>query len=223
MSTRLRFLRVWLIAIGIASLVPVAAVAAPLVALPAHPPGFVVHLPPIGPTPLPPGAIIGPIPYFDGMPNPLDPHHWEIELNNGALGVMMSDVLITVPGGGIAFFGNITLGAGVSAYWDIHYADVPEVGGPWFFTATNPLGGPFGLTVDTSVIEYNFPLVGPGPVGPVFIGGPGLVAPPMFLGPPITFTVVPEPATITMALCGAIAVAGAAYRRRRLRRSEETV
>jgi len=197
---------------------PAFVVAGPLFVLPGGPvhlPGFVVHLPPIGPVPLPPGGVVGPIPYGDGMPNPVDPHHWEIELNNAGPAAFAQDVVITAPVIGVAFAGNIFLAPGSSAYWDIHYPDIPEVGGFWTFLATNPPAGPPGVLIDSSVLEYNFPLVGAGPAGPLFLGpggfGPLLGMPPILIGitPP-----VPEPATITLALCGGVALVGFARRRK---------
>jgi hypothetical protein len=198
------------------ALAPATSIALPLVGNPVatHPPGFVVHLPNVGPVPLPPGGIVGPVPFFDGIPNPLDPHHWEIELNNFGAVPLASDVVIAVPGGGIAFLGNITLVPGGSAYWDIHYPDVPEVG-PYVFFATNSPGGVPTWTIDSSVIEYNFPMAGPPPGGgPIFVGPPGSFVGPALGGPLISIN-IPEPSTLALASVAAVATGFFAARRRR--------
>jgi hypothetical protein len=203
---------------------PPRSLALPLVGNPfaTHPPGFVVHLPNIGPAPLPPGAVIGPIPFFDGMPNPLSPHAWEIELHNTGPGVTASNVTIAVPGGGIAFLGNIALAPGGSAYWDIHYLDVPEIG-LYFFTASNAPGGVPGWLIDSSVIEYQFPLPAPAPLGgPMFFGAGGVAGPLVPGAPMILIDVVPEPSTLALASVAMVAGSCYAARVRRRKRARKT-
>jgi hypothetical protein len=129
-------------------------------------------------------------------------------LTNTPLAVAAFDTRIRVPGGGVAFLGSITLAPGWSAYWDIHYPDVPEVGGLWAFQALNPVGGVPGLTIDSSVIEYNSPLAGPGPIGPLFAGpAGGFGAAGGLLGTPLVdITATPEPASLAMLALGGLAV-----------------
>lgn len=213
----IRFTYCCLLSIALAGLMQARSVALPVFANPAgtHPAGIVL-LPNVGPVPLPPAGIVGPIPFFDPVPNILDPHHWEIELNNTGAGPLASDVVIAVPGGGIAFLGNVTLLAGGSVYWDIHYPDVPEVGGPYFFFATNAPGGVPAWTIDSSVVEHNFPMVGPGPAGPVFGGAGGLIGP-LLGGPLLAINLIPEPGTVgmaVMAMCAA-GMSSAVRQRRR--------
>lgn len=179
------------------------------------PPGFVVHLAPIGPVPVPPPSLIGPIPFGDAMPNPLDPHHWEFEIHNPLGGApFANDIVVTVPGGGIVVAGGLTLAPGGSAYWHITYPDVPEVGGPWFLTISSPATAPFFL-FDSSVVEYNFPLVGPPGVGPLFAGAGGVFGGLFGVAPiriDMSFTPIPEPTTLLAA--AAVAFGMVAMRRR---------
>jgi len=171
---------------------------------------YAIHLFPIGPVPLPPGGTVGPHVYGDFVPNPLDPHHWEIELNNTNAVETAWNVKITSPGGD-EFLGSVTLSPNWSAYWDVHYADVPEVGGLWTLLATNPLGGTPGLQIDSSVIEYNQPLFGVGPSGPWFAGpagaGPGGRIGVLLHDIPladISVTPFPEPASLTLLALGGL-------------------
>jgi len=188
----------------------------PMPAVPPHPPiGYVTHLAPIGPLNFPPGAVIGPVPYGDLLPSLLEPHHAEIELHNGSPQEVNFDVRITVPGGGVSFYGNITLPTASSVYFDVHYNDSPEIGpvGTWAMTATNAPGGP-NLTYDFSVIEYLLPLFMPDS-GPVFSPS-GTAAPPVGETAQlveINLAVVPEPASLVLMGCGVIALAW--LRRRR--------
>lgn len=196
--------------------------AAPLFGFPfaTHPPGFVVHLLPIGPVPFPPASAIA-APFGDALVSPPEPHHWEIELNNFGTAVTSSNVSIAIPGGGVAFLGNITLFPGGSVYWDIHYADIPEVG-PYLFQAFNPAGGVPFWSLDTSVIEYQQIPGGPAPIdsGPIFLGPggiPGGFAGAFLPGAPTIFLVIPEPSILLAGIGGiaALAVAGGRIWRKR--------
>ena len=100
-------------AISMAMLLALGLSTAPLLAAPlflhpggTHPPGFAVHLPAFAPAPLvPAGAAVGPIPYGDLLPNPFEPHHLEIELNNPTAVPASFNVAITYPGGAFPLTG----------------------------------------------------------------------------------------------------------------------
>lgn len=194
--------------------------AGPLVAHPAatHVPGFVIHLAPAAPAPLPPGGgTVGPIPYSDFLPNPVEPHHLEIELNNPAAIPASFNVAMSYPGGAFPLTG-ISLAPGASAYWDIHYSDIPpEVTffGGYTITATNPSPLAPLLTVTMSVIEYPFPIFLPPGGGPIIVGGGAVLPAPLIGEPPVFINVVPEPATAGMAIIGLAALAMTARRRKR--------
>lgn len=210
------------VAIAVLGVVATPAVAGPLFPMPAFPGAgfpiapFVVHMATGGPVFLPPGAALGPIVFGDGLASP-DPHHWEIEINNpGAIGVpLASNVIISGPGG-LLVTGFLTLAPGASAYFTFPYADIPDAGGLYSFTAANPIGpGATPFFVDSDVLEYLAPTIGPGAVGPLFLGGPGAFgafAPGL---PSITLTigVVPEPSTI-LAFAGLGGLAVLAVRKR---------
>jgi hypothetical protein len=187
---------------------PTMLLAGPLVAHPAgtHPPGFVTHLAPAAPAPLPPGGgTVGPIPFGDFLPNPFEPHHWEIELNNPA-GIPASfNVTMSYPGGGFPLTG-ISLAPGASVYWDIVYSDIPPEVGAYTITATNPSPLAPLLTITTSVIEYPFAILLPGS-GPTIVGGGAVLPDPILDEPPVFIEVVPEPATASMAIIGMAALA----------------
>jgi hypothetical protein len=86
--------------------------------------------------------------FVDALFSLPEPWHWESEIFNPNAAAVAFPIAFFWPGGALG--GVLVLGPGAAFTFDIHFAEVPEVG-PWVWSAFSGLAFPIG--VDTSVTE----------------------------------------------------------------------
>jgi hypothetical protein len=185
----------------------------PLPGVPPHPAGFVTHLAPTGPLALPPGGVIGPILYGDGLASP-DLQHWEIEISNPIAGAVATfNINFVLPTGVVS--GSVILPGMTSIYFDVHVLDLPPEVGLWQIGVVATPNMPIPVTVDQSVIEYPFATGALPGLNNVIPSNAAIVwGAPLPNAPSVTLTIRPVPAPGALALLGLAGMIGMKRRRR---------